>query len=91
VETKKALKIEVEEEEAQGKFDGTITAINKKDNTVTVTIRAKNGIEATYKVTPSTKLDLDGAKTYEGLKIGMKVEAKVHRANNELVKLELED
>ena len=89
VETKKALKLEIEEEGAKAELEGTITAINKDANTVT--IRAKNGVETTYKVMVSTKLELDGVGTFDGLKTGMRVEAKVNRANNELIKLELED
>jgi len=89
VETKKALKLEIEEEEAKTELEGTITAINK--DAKTVTILAKNGTEATYKVTASTRLELDGVRTFDGLMPAMRVEAKVNRANNELIKLELED
>ncbi len=89
VETKEALKIEVGEEEAKAEFEGTVTAVD--NSAKTVTIRAKNGTEAIYKVTASTKLELGGVGTFEGLKSGMKVEAKIYRANNELVKLKLED
>jgi hypothetical protein len=93
VVTMKALKIEVEEDDGEeAKLEGTITAINNPANgVVTVKILSKNGIEAVYKVTASTKLDLDGLRTFHDLKVGMIVEAKVNRANDELIKLELED
>ncbi|MDO8750853.1 MAG: hypothetical protein Q7K03_06890 [Dehalococcoidia bacterium] len=89
VETKKALKIEVDEEEDETELEGDITAVNQ--DAKTVTIRAKNGTVTVYRVTASTKLELDGVATFEGLKAGMKVEAKVNGASNELIKLELKD
>lgn len=56
-----------------------------------VTIRARNRTEAIYKVTASTKLELNGVRTLDGPKPGMKKEAQVNRANKELINLELED
>ncbi len=89
VETNKALKLEIKVEKAKAELEGTITAINKGANTVI--IRAKNGVETTYKVIASTKLKLDRVRTFDGLKTDMRVKAKVNRANNELIELELED
>ncbi|MBI2846970.1 MAG: hypothetical protein HYX82_03715 [Chloroflexi bacterium] len=87
-----ALEVETDapdEAEAEAKFKGTITAINKDANTIT--IRSRNGIEAIYKVTASTRFELDGVGTLEGLQVGMEVEVKFNPTNSELIKLEIED
>ncbi len=75
-----------EKREAKGEVEGAITALDA--GAKTVTIRAKNGTEATYKVTPATKLELDGADTFESLTVGMRAEAKFIRGSNELLELE---
>ncbi|MBI2866991.1 MAG: hypothetical protein HYX97_01490 [Chloroflexi bacterium] len=90
VETKDALKIEVEEEEDnEAEVEGVITSVN--ESAKTITIRGSNGVETSYRLTASTTLELHGAQTFEGLKTGMRVKAKVSRTDNELLKLELED
>lgn len=58
---------------------------------MTVTICARNRTEAIYKIAASTTLELDVVRTFDCLKPGMKVEAEINRANEELIKLELED
>ncbi len=89
VENMNALKIEIGEEEDEAEVEGTITTVNK--DAKTVGIRAKNGTEATYKVTAATDLDLDDIGGFDRLKIGMKVEAKFNRDTKELIELDLED
>jgi hypothetical protein len=46
---------------------------------------------AGYKVTASTKLELDGVRIFESLKQNMQVEVKANRASSELIEVELED
>ena len=85
VETKEAMKIEVEEEVANAEVEGTITAVNKEAKTVT--IRSKRGTEVTYKVTSATKLE--DVAIFEQVRIGMKAEAKFDGATQELSKLKV--
>lgn len=89
VESKKALKIEVEEEEDEAELEGTITAINK--DAKTVTIRGRNGVEGVFTVTPATELKNHGVVTFSDLRTGLRVEAEFFRASRELTELEIED
>ncbi|MSQ06936.1 MAG: hypothetical protein EXR46_07060 [Dehalococcoidia bacterium] len=68
---------------------GAVTAVNQA--TREVTIRGKNGAEATYKVMPSTKLESHGRASFDVIKPGMKVEAKFHPVTRELMQLQVED
>jgi hypothetical protein len=89
VESGKAVKIEVEEEEAKGEAEGTITAIDTTARTIKV--RVKGGQEATYKLTPATRLKLNGAGAFDNLKVGTRVEVEFNPVTSELHELAVED
>jgi hypothetical protein len=89
VGSNRALKIEVEEadEDEKYKVKGIITAVDGKAKTVT--ILARNGIEATYNVRAWTDLKMDGARTFDAIKKDTRVEAKFNPATRDLFKLEV--
>lgn len=87
VETKNALKIEIQDEEPKGELKGAITAIDV--NAKTVTIRAKNGIETTFKMTSQT--ELRGVLTFADVKVGMMVEVKFNEVTKELARLKVKE
>jgi hypothetical protein len=92
VDTDIAIKIEVEgdhehEDEDKGEFEGVITAIN--DDTKEITLRAENGVEATYTVVSGTRLKED-VNTFADLQAGMEAKVKFDRATNELIEVEAE-
>lgn len=92
VQTMKALKIEVEEDEeaeAKGELEGTIIAIDV--NARTITLRSENGVEEMLRLTESTRLKVDGVGIFSQLRVGMAVEADFDRTTKELVKLEVEE
>ena len=86
VETKKALKLEMEDEdEDENELTGTIRAVGNAAKTVT--ILARNGVEATLTMVAGT--ELEGVNTFADLKVNMRVEAKFNPATKELIELEV--
>ena len=94
-ETGRVLKIEADDDVDidKGKVGGTLTSVDLAAHTVT--IRATNGIEAVYSFQPVTKLKLSdgqvGIFTDLGPLINSEVEARFDRANNNLLKLKVEN
>jgi hypothetical protein len=78
-----------DDDEDDREVHGTVIGVNQSAKEVT--IRGKNGVEATYKVMPSTKLENHGRATFDAIQTGMKVEAKFHPVTKELMKLQVED
>lgn len=90
VDTETAIKIEVEDDhdhddEDKGEFEGVITVIN--GDTKEITLRAENGVEASYTVVSDTRLK-DGVNTFADLQVGMKAQVKFDRATNKLLEVE---
>ncbi|HLF05351.1 MAG TPA: DUF5666 domain-containing protein [Dehalococcoidia bacterium] len=78
-----------DDDEDDREVHGTVTAVNQ--STKEVTIRGRDGVEATYQVMPSTKLENHGRAAFDAIQTGMVVEAKFHPVTKELMKLQVED
>jgi len=86
-DTKTALKIEVEDEDdddnsgpgnsTRREVHGTVTAVNKEARTIT--IRDRQGTEATYKLMPATQLEYKGPAAFDVIQPGMEVEVTFPR------------
>ncbi len=90
VNSKNALRVNVDAGEDPGQAQGTVKEVNTGNNTITITT-AKNG-DITLNVTPNTIIRVEdkGPAILSGLKTGEKIEAKYDVGTKNALKLNVE-
>lgn len=90
VNSKMAIRINVNAEESQGEISGRITAVDSVN--LTVTVNSTKGV-VVLKVTPNTTIKIEdkGTATLADLKTGQKIEAKYEAATLIATRLSVED